>query len=271
MTLSTPTRPWFTEPEDTYFTYPNSWGSSDARLVLSSPLLAKMSRNKEIPRKDSPALTLGTAWDQWITGNRMPSIAPANLDRRTKEGKAWWEANADKTVLTAEQGEAMERMMANCKPGLVNKFPAETVFQQVIRVESKPNVLFQSRMDAFTPCERTIVDVKTTGKPLTEFGKSAFNFGYHIQAGWYRMCARMAGLGTLDFHFLVTETVPPYRTSLFKPDEAFLALGDAKAEEAARTIEMCVSSGHFPSNFPEVTTLSLPKWVGQSETPSFEE
>ena len=107
----------FTEPEAEYFSS-GAWGSSSARRALVSPQAA-WDNFTGIEQISSSAFALGTAWDRHLTGEGQYIVRPADVDGRTKEGKAWLASvPADAQVITAQEGEKIALMEKRMDPHL---------------------------------------------------------------------------------------------------------------------------------------------------------
>jgi len=66
----------------------------------------------------------------------------------------------------------------------------------------------------------TLVDIKTTGKDVKDFERSAYNFDYHRQAAFY-----MDGFGATEFVFIVIESNAPHQIGIFTCSEDFIDKG----------------------------------------------
>ena len=66
----------------------------------------------------------------------------------------------------------------------------------------------------------TLVDIKTTGKDVKDFERSAYNFDYHRQAAFY-----MDGFGAKEFVFVVIESNAPHQIGIFTCSEEFIEKG----------------------------------------------
>lgn len=66
----------------------------------------------------------------------------------------------------------------------------------------------------------TLVDLKTTGKDVKDFERSAYNFNYHRQAAFY-----MDGFGATEFVFIVIESNAPHQIGIFNCSEDFIDKG----------------------------------------------
>ena len=65
-----------------------------------------------------------------------------------------------------------------------------------------------------------LVDIKTTGKDVSEFKKSAYRYGYNRQAAFY-----LDGFNAKEFVFIVIETNEPHQIGIFRCSEMFLDSG----------------------------------------------
>ena len=118
--------------------------------------------------------------------------------------------------------------------------------------------------DIVIPELNTIIDIKTTSKPLEEWERSAWTYGYPFQAGWYRKAFGYATGERLGFGFVVTETVAPWRTAYFMPTPRWLAKGDALAADAIGLISRCTATGDW-SDVRTGRTLDVPGWMQDSD------
>lgn len=127
-------------------------------------------------------------------------------------------------------------------------------------------VLCKCRPDyLIEPCEQfpngLILDLKTTEDASPAgFTKSAYNFGYHIQAAWYthgfQTCFKTKAPPT--FVFGVVEKKRPYGRAFYYAGENQLLLGGVKWRELLNLYADCLKNGRWPSYPTEVTTLDLP-------------
>lgn len=252
--------PLFHEPEDEYHSG-FAVGSTTAKKALVSVRHAK-DHMEGIDKPESSGFSLGKAWDELITGTPSYVIRPADLDGRTKEGKAWLAENEGKNILKTDDAKALE-LMAKRVPadiGAMFDFARNPdCFQLVGRVPLAHGLTVQCRIDMLIG--RLAYDLKTTSKKLNDFESEAYKYGYHIQAGWYLLVCQMAGYPLDGFRFIVTETKSPYRTVEFIPDSEFLEKGYAQACEALRRLQLAFESDNWNDQTTGPMTLSLPKWA----------
>lgn len=252
--------PLFHEPEAEYHSG-FAVGSTTAKKALVSVRHAK-DHMEGIDKTESSGFSLGRAWDETITGTPSFVVRPADLDGRTKEGKAWLAENADKSILKVEESEALGRMIARIPSEIATMFAlakSEDAFQLVGRVPLAHGLTVQCRLDMLLG--RIAYDLKTTSKKLNDFESEAYKYGYHIQAGWYMLVCQMAGFPLDGFRFIVTETKSPYRTVEFIPDSEFLGFGFAYAAKALQLMQDAFAKDNWNDPTTGPMTLSLPKWA----------
>ena len=276
---STKETPILLEDDDTYFARPHYWGSTDAKRFHESPQKANDYRTGIVPEPDSAAFAFGRAWDCMQTAPddfaKRFVVRPAGIDGRTKAGKEWLaEAQASgREVIKQEDADRLD-IMANRMPQEIrDRLDTYTVGQAVIRVGhalqsdwmQEPVWYAQGKIDLLLP--DCMVDVKTTSNSLENFARSAYNFGYHIQAAWYRRIWLHITQQRMPFHFCVTETQSPFRTAWFTPtydekdDLQFYQLGDKIATTIEAGITACYALGSWHDTKPVFQPLSLPAWV----------
>lgn len=263
------------EPFDTYINHPTAWGSSQARKALTSSRNAQDWREGRASFPGSAACDLGNAWETLVTEGweelyKLCAVKPNGLDMRTKEGKAWREEHAGKNVLD----ESSKHSLTYMHERLDQQFKARIEvakrlnrFQLVGRASVGP-LLAQCRIDMLE--DKHMLDFKTTGRNLEHFARHAFDLGYHIQAGWYRLVLTHMGLCPLPMHFLVTETIAPWRTAEFVPDSDWTARADADAALCAQRIAANLGREIWEDETPTTFTLALPAFAGREHQPTFE-
>jgi exodeoxyribonuclease VIII len=112
-----------------------------------------------------------------------------------------------------------------------------------------------------------IMDLKTAndGSP-DKFMKSAFDFGYHIQAAAYLDAERVLFGRFVDYYFLVVETVAPYNISVYKATNDFINLGFQEYNELLNKFKFCMENNlwyqgyefHSATGYHQ---LDIPGWA----------
>jgi len=114
------------------------------------------------------------------------------------------------------------------------------------------------RPDAWQP--GALVDLKTTvSADPRDFGKTAYNFGYHQSAAHYQDGVRTVAGETLRFIFVLVEKTAPYLVSVVELDEVALDYGRQMNDRAKRVYRECVETGRWPG-YPNTEPVSLPMY-----------
>ncbi len=132
-------------------------------------------------------------------------------------------------------------------------------------IDPAHGVWLRGRVDYLGPVRDgrlILADYKTaqTAAP-GKFGKSAADYGYHMQAAWYRRLARALGIAEdVRFLFVVQSKEPPYLVSIIELDADDIDRGDHLNRQAIATFAACQQSGQWPGYPAEVHRVSLPGW-----------
>ena len=100
----------------------------------------------------------------------------------------------------------------------------------------------------------TLIDLKTTGKPIAVFGESFKFWRYYRQMGWYRRAIQVflgdlygefeASEWTIDVYIVGVETHGLYETRVFKISESYLEKGE---QEAMGLVERIAHATYYGS------------------------
>jgi len=248
-------------------------GSSTLRKVLSaSPAHAMAAlRNREETASQRLGTALHAALLEPAKFEAQIAIAP-ECDRRTKDGKATWEAfqlqAEGRTVITADQGESLAGMVEAVKgskaaAGLLRMANVREV--SVFATDPLIGLPIKARLDAWAPGDRGefIVDIKTTSglASRSEFERTLASYGYGAQAAFYMRVARAAGLKVSEFIFIAVETSDPYGVGCYALDEEIVALFEPEVDRAIEAWAVAKRGGVFRAYPDEVQKLGAPKWL----------
>ena len=255
--------------------------------VAKSPLhyWARYLDPNRVTPEPTAAMAIGSAvhthvleLDQW---DARYVTAPDGIDRRTKAGKAEWEAfttaSTGRTVLAKADAEQVMRMghavfghpAAAMLLGLPGK--AETTHMWV---DAATGLQCKCRPDWLTDDGRLIVDLKTTEDASPRgFAKSIAQWRYHCQASWYLDGVEQAtGTRPEQFLFLCVEKKAPFACAVYAADAEMIAAG---AQTAARDLEVlatCKAGDVWPGYSDQIEPISLPPWMrpGSNQQPPTE-
>ena len=212
--------------------------------------------------KSSDAFTLGTAAHSWILEDDISSIVVVTADnwlsKAAKELKASALSEGKQPLLSKEwtQVSAMrDAVMAH--PVARELFTGHKAEQSVFWEDD--GLALKCRPDARKPGQ--LVDLKTTiNADPREFGKTAYNFGYHQSAAHYIDGVLAATGERLPFTFVLVEKAAPYLVSVVQLDDEAVEAGRALNERAKRIYRECTETGNWPG-YPETEPISLPMWA----------
>tara|TARA_R110000824_G_scaffold379203_1_gene571108 strand:+ start:720 stop:1649 length:930 start_codon:yes stop_codon:yes gene_type:complete len=267
---------------------------STLKRVIRSTKSADNALRKQ--QKDSLALRFGSAFHTAVLEPHLfdDEVAAApNVDRRTKVGKAEWEAfqeqNSHKIILTQNDigaifrmkeeimGHELARSIMEDPSGsaevnaIVNPFFGETPYtrEDVVAAnkakEVSPTLLHRAckaRIDWITNTE--LVDVKTCQDASPDaVVRSVVHFGYHLQAAYYReLYRRAAGHDSvLPFVFIFVEKDAPHGVLVCELDDMLHEIGWTRCSEAMRSVVDWMTFGHQDYAGGRKLTIECPQWL----------
>lgn len=206
---------------------------------------------------------IGTAAHSLILEGDTTNIVvldfPNYLTKASKEAKAAAIADNKQPLLVKEWAQVQgmrDSVMAHAVAGpLFTGHVAERSF-----FWEEDGMRFKCRPDALH--DGLIVDLKTTvdANP-SDFGKTAFNYGYFMSAAHYQNGIQAVNGGDkLPFVFVNVEKTAPYLVSVTELDEDAIDFGNQMIERATRIYKECTESGNWPG-YPTKTMSRLPDWA----------
>ena len=232
----------------------------------------------EHPEEQTAAMAFGSACHKMIlepeTFGDEYAIAP-QCDRRTKEGKAMWNAfaedNEGKTIVGFDDAQAMadmETALEECPLAYqilrTMKGTAETPFFWTDPDTGEDCKIKLDRLGEWDDGKLVVVDYKTaTSAETNRFCHDVFKLGYHMQAAMYTEGVQIA-LG-LDYRpqfiFVVQEKKAPYAVNVIEVSDDVMRAGTAKFHELLQKYSECKAVDIWPgyvSDIPNETIL--PGW-----------
>lgn len=234
---------------------------TQVNYFLKSPALYEAMLTKKV--EPTPAMILGSYFDSLLTGEDVDRFYVAQLDGRTKEGKAEREAKAGKTILSKADAEDCQRW-AECTmlaaPQYINAEVQVALFGEIDGVKVK------GKLDAI--CDGTIVDYKLLADASPEkFGRICVE-GYDIQAAMYQtLYGQSEGITSIDelceipFVFVCQEKhdlgITPKFTGLYRLNWSTLYAAHNTLRRALAQIKTYESMQVFPGYGSQEIN---PKW-----------
>ena len=217
----------------------------------------------EHPAEDTPALKLGRAVHEGVlrpeefVKHYTQGIA---VDRRTKDGKAAWEAflreSGDKTVLNADEMETVVGISSAIwgsveRNELGNKYAIGLLDEALTEVPlfwtDGNGVACKCRLDAIrvTDDRIIVVDLKTTGDARKRmFKRSGLKYGYHVQAAHYIDGVRTV-LGDdlpIEWWFIAVEKKAPYAMNVIRAGNSYIDRGVLERNELMEKLIRCAET-----------------------------
>jgi len=212
--------------------------------------------------KFSDAFTLGTAAHSLILEDDTDGIRVVQADnwltKAAKEAKAEALADGKQPLLTKEMTQVfMMRDAVMAHPQARELFTGHKAEESVFWEED--GLALKCRPDAWGP--GLLVDLKTTvNADPREFGKTAYNFGYHQSAAHYIDGVEKVTGERLPFTFVLVEKTAPYLVSVVTLDDEAVTAGAALNDRAKAIYRECTATANWPG-YPNAEPISLPMWA----------
>lgn len=238
--------------------------------ALSKSMMGKLLKSpahyraaQEEHQEPSKSMQMGTAIHTAVLEpdlyTEVVGVIPEGIDGRTKEGKAWKDANKDRICLNNTENRDVQGVARSIHnhpfweiAGTSNKMVEASVFA----MDSETGVPLKARPDLWVGAD-TLVDIKTTDDATPEaFTRTVLNFGYHIQAAHY-----LAMTGAAEFVFVAVERTAPYAVGIYRLDSEWLQAGENMRRKAITLLHECQALDKWPAYPTSLQTLSCPKWV----------
>ena len=220
------------------------------------------------PQEDTPTLAAGRAVHMAILQPELFDqhyvIRPAGLDGRTKAGKDWVAANADRDIISAADN-VLFREMADA----VRRHPVAGVLVRnqyatelpIFWTDAETGLACKGKIDLICR-DGTLVDLKKT-VDLTPslFFTQAYRLGYHLQAAYYHDGLVANGIEVPRVVIVAMEGGGPYDVVPFTVPADILEQGRTEYRALLRQVADCQTTGVWPGVSPAELDFQLPRWA----------
>lgn len=189
------------------------------------------------------------------------------VNKRTNKGKEDIElfvaANQGKTIIDLDTYTMAMRMRDAVykHPVASELLNAGTAEQTIVWNDEDTGARCKCRPD-FVTASGIILDLKSTEDASSEaFGKSSFNYRYHVQAPFYSDGVEANGRSFEGFAFIAVEKTPPYAVVIYYVDDRIMSLGRQAYKKDLERYVMCLEKNQWPAYGDDVQPLSLPAWA----------
>ena len=113
--------------------------------------------------------------------------------------------------------------------------------------------------DVYLPETGAILDLKSAvSADPRDFIRACFKYGYDLQAAFYRMVCREAGLRVSpNFHILAVEKTRPFAAQHFVMESDVLSAAEERVEQIMLEIAHSRETGVFSTGWPPVSKINL--------------
>lgn len=203
-------------------------------------------------------------------------VKPPDLDLRTKDGRAWRDAQTleiiDQQQLDAALAQATAvRALPDVAALLSDGFGEASAFW----IDAETGELCKCRPDWTSPAGDGVilVDGKTCQDAGPEgFGRAIWNLDYHLQAAWYSDGFEAAtGMRVHGFVFAAVESAWPHAAAPYMLGEDVLAAARRENRRLLNRYADCKRTGVWPGYADSgVQLINLPSWAMRQlqETPN---
>jgi len=129
----------------------------------------------------------------------------------------------------------------------------------IFTTHPKTGLEIKTKPDFYMPERGLLLDLKTTvSASPRDFTRAIFKMGYDLQAAYYSLVCRIAGLNVADeFHFIAVEKTAPYVTQHFVLEGDVLSAAELRVEQILLEIAHSRETGEFSTGWPEVSKINL--------------
>ena len=257
---------------DEYHADTTAISASGLKLFMRSPrhYSAAYLYTNQRERVETPAMRIGTAvhcatLEPEEFRNRYDYL-PEGTDLRTKAGKELRDAltASGKIILSPDDMRQVIDMASafTADPRYAPTFAIPHGVERSIYATIN-GVLCKARPDFITNDCTLVVDVKTCRDASPEeFGRQAWNLGYHIQAAFYRRVIQAATGTTPKFCFACVESEYPHLTAWYTAPDYLLEYADGVIDLALDRFAECMCTNTWPG-YPGTgdDELQIPGWA----------
>ena len=232
----------------------------------NGPAWFKLYLDRQITPPKPGGVEQGLALDCLLTENGADfdarfAVKPKGLDGRTKEGKAWAEANAGKAILSDD-----DMLILADAAAAVRALPCwseieKSMAQATIRRHSPALGLgLQSRPDWLHASSGRVRDLKKT-RDLSRFGAQAIDLGYHLQASVGGWCLAGDGIGMEQASLVAVEWQRGARAREYIIPQEALEYADRRMRDTAAEISGRLACNDWTDIQAAPEMLAIPQYL----------
>lgn len=234
------------------------------------------------PDDPRPAMALGSATHQILLEGpevfRGQFLLAPKVDRRTREGKATWNALLEeaqgRTLLTEpDYQRALGMVESLWRRETVRNILGAKGHNELSCVWDEAGARCKMRTDILRLVAGypMVFDLKTSRSATRGFfSREIANMAYHLQAGFY--CRGLERLFAAEhrYGFIVVESEPPFEVAVFELDREDIDRGTQLALDCLARWRECEKSGNWPGYPDQLMPIGLPAWARKGQEGAWE-
>lgn len=251
-------------PNEVYHAH-DSVSKSQLDLLNRSPAHLRFAPSRETTR----AMEIGTAiHSALLEPDRFTSDYMLLKDVDDRRASAYKEAikiHPSDRVLTRSESDNVAGMMESVYANHEARKRLEASGHRELSFFAKDpetGVSCRCRFDIITD-ELDVFDLKKTrdARPR-QFGRSVFDYRYHVQEAFYRdVFFWAAGLRLREFRFLAIEDFAPYACKIYQIDDEMRMYAGAEYRADLNRYAECLASSDWPAYPADDDLIGLPGWL----------
>jgi hypothetical protein len=251
--------------------------SASALHMLGTKSPAHLKAQREQPREQTDALTLGTAAHVAILEPGLFAshfaVGPVD-DRRVKDWKAFAAECADAGIgaLRPMDMAVIDAMKASVMAHEAARYLLDRACDAELTVtwiDATTQVVCKARIDALVPEAAATVELKTAfDAGRSGFERAIWNHGYYTQGAWYIGAANRIPERSVEYvnHAIIAlEKEPPYAVNAFLVRDEAIQAGRERLDRWLKRYAECEAAGEWPCESaeysPRFMDITLPPWA----------
>lgn len=236
------------------------YSSSAIKTVCKQSLAHYMAQK---PLGDSPAFALGSAVHATLLEPERDLVTKGPKTRTSKLYKDLYaNKKGDEVVLTEVEYHVHNKMCQSalnnpvCNALLTHK--ERVTESSVFTVDPASGLNIKTRPDLYIPETGQIVDIKTTIDASPKgFAEQVGKYAYHIQAAFYLLTCKLAGIKAKEFSFIAIEKTAPYMSHLHVMSPELVIESTKQVKETLALIAEANKSGEYDTGWGDYSTLKV--------------
>lgn len=228
--------------------------------------------NKTLEDPSTKALDFGTCAHALNLENKIEFIEALDLNKNTKEYKAWASQQEDKIILDKKDIDKLTRMKMAFDENPIAFSSVQGAHVEKCFFATKYDLELKARPDVVKKLPNghvLIVDYKTTTSAVARsFQHTIVEYGYHISAAHYiRVCSLDMDIPESCFNFIwiAQEKTAPYIVSVFQASRRLLEKAFEQHLVLLNRIKTAKENNVYDGYYDDLVEIDLPNWCYEGD------